>query len=91
MILSEVSTLPSQSTRPLRMYVDSGNAGPSLDDHVNTALLAGRYRSAGYVDGLDFLYVLAAGHQHSESYWAQRLPRALRFLVGARPHTGALP
>ncbi len=91
MILGEVSTLPWQGTRPPRMYVDSGNAGPSLDDNVNTALLASRYRSAGYVDGLDFLYVLAAGHQHSESYWAQRLPRALRFLVGARPHTGALP
>jgi predicted alpha/beta superfamily hydrolase len=91
MILSEVSTLAAQSTKPLRIYVDSGDSGPSLDDNANTALLAGRYRTSGYVDGRDLLYVLARGARHNESYWAERLPGALRFLVGPRPHTGAMP
>ncbi len=91
MILGEVSTTNAQSHKPLRVYIDSGDAGPSLDDNVNTALLAGRYRGAGYVDTRDLLYVLAPGHQHNEAYWAQRLPRALGFLLGARPHTGSMP
>ena len=91
MILGEVSTLGAQPIKPLRVYVDSGDAGPSLDDNANTALLAARYRTVGYVDGRDLLYVLARGAQHNESYWAQRLPGALRFLLGARPHTGSMP
>jgi predicted alpha/beta superfamily hydrolase len=91
MILGAVSSMGTQATKPLRVYVDSGNAGPSSDDSSNTGELARRYRSVGYRDGVDFLYVLANGHQHNESYWAQRLPRALAFLVGPRPHTGSMP
>jgi predicted alpha/beta superfamily hydrolase len=91
MILGAVSGMTSQAVKPLRVYVDSGDAGPSLDDASNTAELARRYRSVGYRDGVDFLYVLASGHQHNESYWSQRLPRALAFLLGPRPHTGAMP
>jgi len=91
MILGAVSGMSTQATKPLRVYVDSGNAGPSADDAVNTAELARRYRSVGYRDGVDLLYVLASGHQHNEAYWAQRLPRALAFLLGPRPHRGAMP
>jgi predicted alpha/beta superfamily hydrolase len=91
MILGAVSGMRTQSTKPLRVYVDSGNAGASSDDWINTAELARRYRGVGYRDGVDFLYVLASGHQHNEAYWAQRLPRALAFLLGPRPHTGAMP
>ena len=64
-----------------RVYLDSGNSGPSQDDVVNTRVLAEAYRSAGYRDGRDLLHVVQAGAEHSESYWAQRLPAALRFLL----------
>mgnify|MGYP002138762685 CR=1 FL=1 len=47
----------------------------------NTRVLAEAYRSAGYRDGRDLLHVVQAGAEHSESYWAQRLPAALRFLL----------
>ena len=36
----------------------------------------------GYVAGGDFLHVVQPGAQHNEVYWAQRLPGALRFLLG---------
>ncbi len=91
MILGQVSSLPSAASRPLRVYVDSGNAGASLDDSINTTELAARFRSVGYQDTRDFLYVLANGHEHSEAYWSRRLPGALRFLIGPRPHLGSLP
>lgn len=83
-IISEVETIPSHATRALRVYVDSGNAGASMDDVTNTASLAMAYRADGYVEGIDFHYVVQAGGQHSEIYWAQRLPSALLFLLAPR-------
>ena len=70
--------------RPLRVYLDSGDSGPSSDDVVNTTQLAGAYRAQGYVDGVTLEHVVQAGATHSEVYWAQRLPEALRFLLGPR-------
>ncbi|NOU34429.1 MAG: alpha/beta hydrolase [Polyangiaceae bacterium] len=74
----------SKAPRPLRVYLDSGNAGPSSDDVENTALLAGKYQALGYVEGATFHYVVQNGAQHNETYWAQRAPAALSFLLGPR-------
>ncbi len=82
MILGEVAAMPN--VRPLRFYVDSGNAGPSNDDVLNTAELAAGLRAVGYQDGTTLQYVVQDQAQHSETYWAQRLPAALRFLLGPR-------
>lgn len=68
--------------RPLKFYVDSGNAGTSNDDVVNTAELAKSLKTAGYVDGTTLKYVVQQGASHSETYWAQRLPAALAYLLG---------
>lgn len=86
-ILGEVSTTPTRPAKPVRVYVDSGDSGAegSTDDVTNTTELAARYRTAGYVDNKDLLHVIQAGGQHNEIYWAQRLPGALHFLLGARP------
>ena len=83
MILGEVATMPTRSSRPALVYVDSGDSGASSDDVVNTADLAAKYRSVGYVDGSTLKYVVQAGGQHNEIYWSQRLPAALAFLLGA--------
>lgn len=80
MILGEVAAMPG--VRPLRIYVDSGNAGPSNDDVENTAALAQSLRDVGYQDGATLKYVMQAQAQHSEIYWAQRAPAALAFLLG---------
>jgi predicted alpha/beta superfamily hydrolase len=85
-LLSEVATTPTRPAKPLRVYVDSGDSGPSNDDVTNTTELAARYRSAGYTDNKDLLHVVKAGAEHSEIYWAARLPAALHFLLGARPN-----
>ena len=72
-------------SKPTRVYVDSGDGGPSNDDMADTDQLAARYRTVGYVDNTTLLHVVQAGGQHNEIYWAQRLPTALHFLLGARP------
>jgi pullulanase len=71
----------SGAVRPLRVYLDSGDSGPSMDDKDNTQALAQVYRDLGYRDGVDLLHVIQRGASHSEYYWAQRLPIALQFLL----------
>jgi predicted alpha/beta superfamily hydrolase len=70
------------ATRPLRVYVDSGDSGPSNDGVTDTRDLANAYRALGYVDGVNFTYVVQAGATHTESAWASRLPGALEALLG---------
>jgi predicted alpha/beta superfamily hydrolase len=84
MIIATVGTMPTQSSKPLLVYVDSGDSGTSNDDVTNTAALAQKFRDVGYVDGSTLKYLVQAGGQHNEIYWAQRLPGALAFLLGAR-------
>lgn len=83
-IIGEVGTLATKPSKPIRVYVDSGDSGNSNDDVTNTTALAAKYRSLGYADNKDFKHVVQPGAQHSEQYWAQRLPAALHFLLGAR-------
>jgi hypothetical protein len=84
MILGEVAMIPSITPRALRVYVDSGDAGSSMDGWMDTRDLADAYRTAGYVDGVDFRYLLAPGHSHNETSWALRIPGTFRFLLGPR-------
>jgi predicted alpha/beta superfamily hydrolase len=81
-ILGQVATIPQQPQRALKVYVDSGDSGPSNDDVTNTATLAQTYKTDGYVEGTTLHYVVQPGGQHNETYWAQRLPGGLAFLLG---------
>jgi predicted alpha/beta superfamily hydrolase len=81
-ILGSVAGVRAAPNRPLRVYVDSGNAGTSMDDVANTAQLAQAWRDRGYAEGATLLHVVQDGATHSERFWAQRLPGALRFLLG---------
>ncbi len=82
-ILKDVAAAKGKAPSPLRVYVDSGDSGTSSDDLANTKVLAQTYRDDGYVDGSTLSYVVQKGASHSEFYWAQRLPGALTFLLGA--------
>lgn len=84
MILGQVASMSTKPARPLRVYVDSGDSGPSNDDVTNTRALAQKFRDVGYVDGQTLDYVVQAGGQHNEIYWAQRLPAAFAFMLGPR-------
>jgi predicted alpha/beta superfamily hydrolase len=83
-ILTEVASIPTRPQRGLRVYVDSGDSGPSNDDVEDTRVLGQSYRDVGYVEGNDFHFLVALGHQHNEYYWSLRLPGALTFLLGPR-------
>ena len=88
-LIGEIGTIPAHATRALRVYVDSGDSGDSMDGVTDTASLAAAYRAVGYVEGADFRYVVQPGGEHSEAYWAERLPAALAFLLPRRER--ALP
>jgi predicted alpha/beta superfamily hydrolase len=81
-LVTEVGMTPA-SPRPIRVYVDSGDSGPSNDDQTDTANLAAAYKALGYAQGSTLDYLVQTGGQHSEVYWAQRLPGTLAFLLGA--------
>lgn len=78
------SVAGSTTPRPIRVYVDSGDSGNSMDDVTNTEQLAAAYRTLGYVDGTTLRYVVEPGGTHTESAWARRLPGALEFMLGPR-------
>ena len=80
-LVGKVATTPA-SPRPIRVYVDSGDGGSSNDGVDNTKKLADAYRALGYKDDSTLKYVVQAGGQHNEAYWAQRLPGALAFILG---------
>jgi predicted alpha/beta superfamily hydrolase len=82
-IIGDVQKMQA-SPRPLRVYVDSGDSGTSMDDVTDTNKLAATYLAIGYQDGVDFKHIVQAGGQHNEIYWSQRLPGALAFLFGPR-------
>ena len=83
-IITEVQNSKGKTPRALKVYVDSGDSGPDQDDAADTKLLAAAYVAIGYVEGQDLHYLVGAGHQHNEIYWAKRLPAALAFLLGPR-------
>ncbi len=68
--------------RPLRFYVDSGDSGASNDGVADTRELARALSGIGYAEGTTLKYVVQPGAIHNETYWAQRLPAALAFLLG---------
>jgi predicted alpha/beta superfamily hydrolase len=61
-----------------RFYHDFGTAEGSLGpfNAMHTVAVA-----QGFTEGDDYLAVVASGHTHSETYWAQRFPDILRFLI----------
>jgi len=80
-IVSDVLTTPAAPNRPLLVYVDSGDTN---DGVIETNALAAAYATVGYDSGVDLLHVVQPGGQHNETYWAQRFPGAMQFLLGPR-------
>ncbi len=80
-LLGAVAKTPA-SPRPIRVYVDSGDAGSSNDGVDDTKKLAEAYRTLGYKDDTTLKHVVQSGGQHNEFYWSQRLPAALAFILG---------
>jgi predicted alpha/beta superfamily hydrolase len=80
-IVGTVSAMPATS-RPLVVYLDSGSG--TADDESDTDQLAAAYVALGYVDGVTVRHVVQTGAQHGETYWAQRFPGAMQFVLGAR-------
>ena len=80
-IIGQVQSTKGAVEKPIKAYVDSGDSGPSNDDVTQTARLAQAYRDIGWVQ-VD--YLVQKGGQHNETYWRQRVPGALSFLLGPR-------
>lgn len=70
----------SRSATPAirRIYIDSGDSGTSQDDVANTGQLAALWKTKPNVE-VD--YLVQNGASHNETYWRQRIPGALAFLL----------
>lgn len=65
--------IPSQPYSPsTKIYVDSGDSGPSSDSKNQTLRVYAALKSKGYSEGNNIFYYLDKGGQHSEAYWARR-------------------
>lgn len=78
------TALPDPATH--RIYMDLGgkeSANPLHDEHLQAmqATFDNFARAAGYQDNLNFLSLLFPNHEHSESYWRNRVDIPLRFLL----------
>lgn len=63
-----------------RLYLDSGTAGTSADDYVNTMTIRDRLIQSGHVFGPDFWHVVGHNEQHNEAAWRNRSPEVLRWM-----------
>ncbi|MBZ0173008.1 MAG: hypothetical protein K8E66_11545, partial [Phycisphaerales bacterium] len=84
---AEMVNFATQTGRPTsleRFYQDFGTSEGSTTPFNQMRAVA---LAQGFVEGDDFLSVLAPVHQHNESFWALRFPDILRFLVDA-PNCG---
>jgi enterochelin esterase-like enzyme len=61
---------------PRRVYIGTGTVQEPVED---VAKLADLFRRAGF-DDRHLRVIVQEGGQHSESWWAKRLPEALKFL-----------
>lgn len=79
---------------PLRVYIDSGDAGTASDNYWQTMNLRDALISKGsasrFVLEQDLRYALGQGHQHNEAAWSARLPESLRWMWPAREDEGVL-
>jgi predicted alpha/beta superfamily hydrolase len=80
-IIGEVQSTPPAPNRPVLVYVDSGS---DEENAPSVSQLANAYASVGYVSGTSLKYVVQPGALHNETYWAQRFPGAMQFLLGPR-------
>jgi predicted alpha/beta superfamily hydrolase len=83
-IVREVKAMTTP--RPDKVYVDCGTDGTHDDEDglTDTQHLFETFARIGYVEGRTFTHIVQQGGHHSEKYWAERLPGALRFLFGPR-------
>lgn len=84
-VIGQLQATGPSPVKPARVYVDSGDSGPSNDDEQNTAALAKAYQGVGWIS---VQHLVGHGDSHDETAWARRLPGALNFLLGPR---AALP
>ena len=78
-VMTQTQAAPN---RPSIVYLDSG-AG-DVDAESDTDMLDAAYIAEGYVDGNTIRHVVQQGAAHNETYWAERFPGGMQFILGTR-------
>ena len=77
------TVIPSKSYYPAtKIYVDSGDSGPSQDSKNQTLRVFSSLKNKGYSENKNIFYYLDKGGQHSEAYWGKRFKIPLSDLFG---------
>jgi predicted alpha/beta superfamily hydrolase len=81
--IRDVAHLADAHDRPLRIYLDSGDAGPVHDDVEQTHRLNAALQKLGFTPD-ELRYAVHHGHEHAEYFWSLRAPAMLAWLLGPR-------
>jgi pullulanase len=79
-----VAANPSPSIE--RMYVDAGTVS---DNTFSAYRMRDIAIDQGFVLGVDLMFVIGSGHNHTPTYWGQRFPEAIKFLMSGLSSTPA--
>ena len=79
-----IEGIPADAPRPLRVWLDSGNAGSSADGLEGTVWVRDALWGHGFVLEDDLAHTVGFGHGHNEVAWRERVGEALEFLFPAR-------
>ena len=69
---------------PVRIYLDSGTAGPRADGAADTRRMGELLLQTGWREGHDLLRYEAQDAEHNERAWRARLDKPLVFLFARR-------
>ncbi len=81
-LLGEVER--STAMPPIHLWLDSGDAGSSMDGLVDTLHMRDVLLMRGYRQGVDLWSYTGMGQEHNEAAWAMRFPMAVRALYPGR-------
>lgn len=73
---------PGPAPPGLRVWLDSGDQGPTADGLEGTLFARDQLLRRGFVLGDDLAHTVARGGRHDEASWRQRVGDALRYLFG---------
>jgi len=68
----------------LKLWLDSGSAGPSADGLEGTIWIRDQLLNLGYAQDGDMHHEIDLGARHNEAFWRRRIGRVLGYLFPAR-------
>ncbi|GAA4831206.1 alpha/beta hydrolase-fold protein [Algivirga pacifica] len=77
-----VTPVKESYKKDLQLYIDNGGVGLEARLQPGVDAMIKVLKEKGFKEGVDLFYTVDQEAQHSEKYWAERMPNALLWLFG---------